>query len=71
MTANRYAIEHPHTATVTLADLQRVADYLFSFRNSPDFYRYIVRDRLEGHIYSVNAGETISSVELVHVGCRE
>jgi hypothetical protein len=67
---NRYAIEHPRTATITVADIQRAADYLFSFRNSPDFEIYVVRDLRDGHVYSVKAGETCCGIEMTHDGCR-
>lgn len=64
MTDNRYRISHPRTVTVTVPTAQRAADYLFNFRNSPDFEQYRVLDIESGKIYQPKNSTSLNAIEL-------
>jgi uncharacterized protein YkuJ len=61
---NRYAITNPNTATVTVPTMQRVGDFLFSFRNSPDFSAYRITDSENGKTYAVKNDDLINAIEI-------
>lgn len=61
---NRYEVTHHATATVTFPTMQSAGDFLFSFRNSPDFESYRVTDELTHKIYGVKNDETIDAIEI-------
>lgn len=67
MQTNRYRISNPNTATVNVATAQRAADYLFSFRNSPDFDQYRVLDIESGKIYKAQNSDSFNAIELFEV----
>lgn len=63
-TAGRYHIVHPNTATATMPTMQRAADYLFNFRNSPDFTDYRVTDTDSGLVYAAKNSDAFDAIEL-------
>lgn len=68
---DRYCLYHPATVTVRFPNMQAVADFLFNFRNSPDFESYTIFDMKDGHVYSVSRTETCGGIEISHVGTRK
>lgn len=60
----RYSLSHTHTAAVNFETMQRVADYLFMFRNSPDFQEYKVLDTVLGKMYSVKNSDSLNAIEI-------
>ena len=66
----RYQLLHPSTVAVRFPSMQATADFLFNFRNLPDFEKYTIHDADDGHIYSVSRTETCGGIEISHVGTR-
>ena len=62
--SSRYRISHPRTATVCVPTAQRAADYLFAYRNSPDFNDYRVLDIESGKIYQPKNSDSHNAIEL-------
>lgn len=60
----RYSLSHPHTVTVNFETIQGVANYLFMFRNSPDFQEYKVLDTVLGKMYSVKNSDSLNAIEI-------
>lgn len=61
----RYSLIHPNTVTVNFATLQRVGDYLFNFRNSPDFGEYEIKDKETGNNYAVKNCDSVNGIEFL------
>lgn len=66
----RYRLQHPNTAAVRFPSMQAAADFLFNFRNLPDFEKYTILDTEQGHVYSVSLAETCNGIEITHQGTR-
>lgn len=59
----RYSLKHPKTVTVNFETFQRVGDYLFNFRNLPDFEGYEIEDKETGNIYTVKNCGSVNGIE--------
>lgn len=64
---NRYTITHPKTPTVTVPTLQRTGDFLFAFRNSPDFEQYRVTDSRTGRVFAPKNCDGLNGIEFSEV----
>ena len=67
MGATKYILDHPRTVSVGFQTMQQAADYLFSFRHSPDFGSYMLRDTESGLRYVARNSQHLNAVELVQV----
>ena len=66
----RYRLLHPSTVAVRFPNMQATADFLFNFRNLPDFEKYTILDTEHGHVYSVSLTETCNGIEITRQGTR-
>lgn len=63
----RYSLKHPKTITVNFETFQSVGDYLFNFRNLPDFEEYTIHDNETGIICKVENGSHINGLEFTQI----
>lgn len=62
----RYKLTHPHTTTVRFPDFQSAANFIFNFRNSPDFADYILYDMQSENFYTVKNMDSGMGIEFTH-----
>ena len=63
----RYSLKHPKTVTVNFETFQRVGDYLFNFRNLPDFEQYTICDNESQIVYKVTNEAIINGLEFTQI----
>lgn len=63
----RYSLKHPKTVTVNFETFQCVGDYLFNFRNLPDFDEYTIRDNETGIVSKVKNSPYLNGLEFTQI----
>lgn len=63
----RYSLKHPKTVTVDFETFQYVGDYLFNFRNLPDFDQYAIHDNELQIVYKVANGASVNGLEFTQI----
>lgn len=61
----RYTLTHPKTVSVNFDTLQSATDFLFNFRNSPDFEAYTLMDNLKNIEHKYKNCDTLNAIESI------